>query len=238
MSISCAVPAQLLLGSHDRIVPRVMELLKKQFCLSNSCGVCRTCIMIQEVRHPSVMWLSPDRQYKTEQIDEVLHALSFKLEEDQHHFFIFTHAELLTTSCANRLLKSLEEPPAGYHFILLCEQKELLLPTIRSRCAIAYCNEYVASSAHDELFFVFTTAYKTVLPSAFLLLLQKIGITDQESKPLFERILTFWVDRFKKHPADTQAMLIMNVLQRYGSKLPTSGSSKLFWLNLFLQIND
>ncbi len=43
-------------------------------------------------------------------------------------------ADTLTTEAANAFLKTLEEPPAGVHFILLTSQLFGLLPTIRSRC--------------------------------------------------------------------------------------------------------
>src|SRR5256885_14011300 len=35
---------------------------------------------------------------------------------------------------ANKLLKTLEEPPARTHFVLLSESPDELLPTVRSRC--------------------------------------------------------------------------------------------------------
>ena len=35
---------------------------------------------------------------------------------------------------ANRMLKTLEEPPSGVCFILVTDQPDLLLPTILSRC--------------------------------------------------------------------------------------------------------
>lgn len=40
----------------------------------------------------------------------------------------------LTTEAANAFLKTLEEPPAGTHFILASNRVEAVLPTIRSRC--------------------------------------------------------------------------------------------------------
>ena len=45
-------------------------------------------------------------------------------------------ADDLEPSAANALLKSLEEPPAGTHFLLVTHRLGRLLPTIRSRCRI------------------------------------------------------------------------------------------------------
>lgn len=47
---------------------------------------------------------------------------------------IIWHAEKMTTSAANKLLKSIEEPPAKTLFILVCPDENQLLSTIRSRC--------------------------------------------------------------------------------------------------------
>ena len=44
------------------------------------------------------------------------------------------HAEKMTTAAANKLLKSIEEPPAKTLFLLLCPDQNQLLATIRSRC--------------------------------------------------------------------------------------------------------
>lgn len=41
--------------------------------------------------------------------------------------------ERMNVTCANKLLKLLEEPPSHTVFLLVCEQPELLLETIRSR---------------------------------------------------------------------------------------------------------
>jgi DNA polymerase-3 subunit delta' len=48
--------------------------------------------------------------------------------------FIVDEAELLASVAQNLLLKTLEEPPAGTHVILVTSKEHRLLPTIRSRC--------------------------------------------------------------------------------------------------------
>lgn len=48
--------------------------------------------------------------------------------------FIIKNIDNSMDSAQNKLLKILEEPPSGVFFILLCENLNLVLPTIRSRC--------------------------------------------------------------------------------------------------------
>lgn len=45
-------------------------------------------------------------------------------------------ADDMNVEAANALLKSLEEPPQGTHFILVTHRPSRLLPTIRSRCRV------------------------------------------------------------------------------------------------------
>jgi DNA polymerase-3 subunit delta' len=51
--------------------------------------------------------------------------------------FVLTSAALMKEA-ANSLLKLLEEPPAYVHIVILAENLGELLPTIRSRCAVAH----------------------------------------------------------------------------------------------------
>jgi DNA polymerase III subunit delta' len=53
--------------------------------------------------------------------------------EARNLVFIFRAAHELTPSAANALLKTLEEPRRGVHFVLLTDQPRRLLDTIRSR---------------------------------------------------------------------------------------------------------
>lgn len=53
--------------------------------------------------------------------------------------FIIDGADRMTPAAANAFLKTLEEPPPTVRFFLISESYDLVLPTIRSRCAkIAY----------------------------------------------------------------------------------------------------
>jgi DNA polymerase-3 subunit delta' len=63
----------------------------------------------------------------------VLARSAFAPHEGRAKVFIIRRAEELSISAANALLKTLEEPGARTHFILLTSQPEALLPTILSR---------------------------------------------------------------------------------------------------------
>ncbi len=63
----------------------------------------------------------------------VLSRAAYAPHEGRAKVFIIRRAEELSISAANALLKTLEEPGAKTHFVLLTSQPDALLPTILSR---------------------------------------------------------------------------------------------------------
>lgn len=64
---------------------------------------------------------------------EILHKLSMKSREGGWKIMIIWQPEKMNETCANKLLKILEEPPAETLFMLVAENTEHILPTILSR---------------------------------------------------------------------------------------------------------
>jgi DNA polymerase-3 subunit delta' len=93
-----------------------------------------TRILVQT--HPDVLVIPPDPPQlliKLGQVRQVIHAAYYRPPvEAKRAFFIFTSAAFMKEA-ANSLLKVLEEPPAYATLILLAENPQELLPTIRSR---------------------------------------------------------------------------------------------------------
>ncbi|MFZ1677396.1 MAG: hypothetical protein WAT91_08990 [Saprospiraceae bacterium] len=68
-----------------------------------------------------------------EDIQQVTSDLSYESFEGGNKILIIWMSQFLAKE-GNRLLKMIEEPPAQTYFILLTNQREQILPTIRSRC--------------------------------------------------------------------------------------------------------
>ena len=65
--------------------------------------------------------------------DNLVRKLSLKSSQGGYKVSIVWLPERMNTECANKLLKLIEEPPAQTVFIMVCEEPEKLLETIRSR---------------------------------------------------------------------------------------------------------
>ena len=96
-----------------------------------------TRILIQT--HPDVMIIPPDPpqlMIKMGQVRQVIHAAYYRPPNDARRaFYIFTSSAFMKEA-ANSLLKVLEEPPEGTSLVLLTENPQELLPTIRSRSIV------------------------------------------------------------------------------------------------------
>lgn len=71
-----------------------------------------------------------------EQVTRLVSELSLKPFLASERVWIVDEADKLHPAAANKLLKSLEEPPAHVFFILVSSEEEGLLPTIVSRCEL------------------------------------------------------------------------------------------------------
>ncbi|MCA1689893.1 MAG: hypothetical protein LC720_05495 [Actinobacteria bacterium] len=87
--------------------------------------------------HPDLSWVSPSgaAEMLVSDVDEpVVGAAARTPFESARRVFVIERAETMGDATANRLLKTLEEPPAYAHLILLTDRPDDLLPTIASRC--------------------------------------------------------------------------------------------------------
>ena len=106
----------------------------------DACGICRSCVQIQEDRHPDVHALEPDGKFiKIDAVREMCRKLRFKPIAGRWRVILIHEAEKLHEAAANALLKTLEEPTPGNIFLLMSSQAHSLLATIRSRCQHVRC---------------------------------------------------------------------------------------------------
>ena len=81
----------------------------------------------------------------------LLRKLNFKAYEGDYKIAIIWMAEKLRTDTANKLLKLLEEPPEKTLFILIAEDQEELLATIRSRTSLVKVPRLDLEAIQDAL---------------------------------------------------------------------------------------
>ncbi len=86
--------------------------------------------------HPDLVWLRPPGvQHMVEDVRErVIGQVHYRPFEGERRVFVIEAADAMAEESQNALLKTLEEPPAFAHLILISAEPEALLETVRSRC--------------------------------------------------------------------------------------------------------
>jgi DNA polymerase-3 subunit delta' len=101
------------------------------------CGTCRACRLVASGNHPDLHIVASERpgtSLKIDQVRDLQHQLALTPVEGNWRVAILRRFEEATTSAANALLKTLEEPPPYVVIALLADDADRLLPTIVSRC--------------------------------------------------------------------------------------------------------
>jgi DNA polymerase-3 subunit delta' len=132
-----------------------LELARREICLRrNACGQCEGCRMLLgedlPFELPNLLRIAPEGKAGVIRIDQIREGLdssnqprfsrgviewaSLAPAVGCHRWIVVEEAHRLNESSGNILLKTLEEPPEGTHFILVTHRPEALLQTIRSRC--------------------------------------------------------------------------------------------------------
>lgn len=79
-------------------------------------------------------------EIRVEDAAEILKALALKSYEGGYKIMIIWMADKLNIAASNKLLKLLEEPSDKTLFILISENEEDIIQTIRSRCQVLHLN--------------------------------------------------------------------------------------------------
>ncbi|OUS01627.1 DNA polymerase III subunit delta' [Flavobacteriales bacterium 33_180_T64] len=77
-------------------------------------------------------------QIGVDEAQDIVKALALKSYEGGYKVMLIWMSEKMNTSAANKLLKLIEEPPNQTVFILIAEDEEQIINTIRSRCQVLH----------------------------------------------------------------------------------------------------
>lgn len=123
-------------GSGKRTLARY--LAAAILCAGNQkpCGDCTPCRKVLDGSHPDYI-IVDDPEKKTVPVELIRQAradMFIQPNESAHKIYEFPRAQDMGLPGQNALLKVLEEPPAYGVFLLLTDNPDKLLPTVRSRC--------------------------------------------------------------------------------------------------------
>ena len=99
------------------------------------CGSCKSCLEIKNLNHPDFMIIEPEGDsIKIEQIRRMQMQIINKPIVQMRKVILINDSDKMTKEAQNCLLKTLEEPPSYITIILIGQNENLFLNTIKSRC--------------------------------------------------------------------------------------------------------
>jgi len=122
------------------------------------CGTCDICVKIETENYIDMTIIRASKadtskvySVKDGDIESLIRRLQKKPFEGQRNIGIVESVETITPRAANRLLKTLEEPPVGTVILLLCENINVLPRTIVSRCVLGRVQAHEGGYAEETL---------------------------------------------------------------------------------------
>ena len=118
------------------------------------CGTCGPCRKVMEDNHPDLITVvDPDHKaVPVKTVRQIRDDVFIRPNESDYKIYLFPQE--LGTEGQNALLKILEEPPEYGVFLLLTDNPDKILPTVRSRCTelklLALPENILRSKLHRE----------------------------------------------------------------------------------------
>jgi len=139
--------AYIISASAEEGFEKATELSAAMLCegaaLNRPCGVCRHCRKSLRGIHPDVTVITrplddkgkPKKEIPVDLVrDRMISTALIMPNEAEKKVYIIRDAGAMNSNAQNALLKLLEEPPYFDAFILVTDNAQLLLETVRSRC--------------------------------------------------------------------------------------------------------
>lgn len=127
-------------GSGKKMLAKLFAMtLQCESGNSEPCGMCRSCIQASHNNQPDIITVKHEKPSSIG-VDDVREQLNgdimIKPYSSPYKVYIVPEADLMTVQAQNAILKTIEEPPEYAVILLLTENADSLLPTIRSRCVM------------------------------------------------------------------------------------------------------
>ena len=126
--------------------------------------------------------------------DELVRKLSLKSSQGGYKVSIVWLPERMNQECANKILKLLEEPPSQTIFLMVCNEPEKLLETIRSRVQRVDVKKIDTEDIRQAL-------------------MEKRGLTEDEAQRISRMANGSWLKALEMLSADSENELFLDMFQ-------------------------
>lgn len=114
----------------------IIRSKNQQFCLEQIKNFTKRDSIDNLLTSVDTLLIVPEISIGIEEVRQMREWVSNKPHNQPNKIVYIDNAEKLTIEAQNALLKVLEEPPLNVYLFLICQNSDVLLPTIQSRCQL------------------------------------------------------------------------------------------------------
>lgn len=121
------------------LADRFAMLLQCENSDEEPCGECKSCKQALGKNNPDIKWVyheKPNTISVEEVREQLVNDIAIKPYSSKYKIYIIDESEKMSDAAQNAILKTIEEPPEYGIIILLTENREMMLETIKSRCVL------------------------------------------------------------------------------------------------------
>jgi len=171
-------------------------LAKAVNCLTDGhgepCNTCEVCQSITEGRALDVIEIDAASNTGVDDIRDLREKVGYAPNQARYKVYIVDEVHMLSTSAANALLKTLEEPPPHVIFVLATTEVHKILPTIMSRCQRFDFRRVSQQDIVGKLGKICETEGITIEPEAMRLLARSATGSMRDAENMLEQMTTFY----------------------------------------------
>lgn len=157
------------------------------------CFECEDCKKVMEQTHPSIYYLEPENNVITkEQVEKLEREFSLTPLTSGVRIYIINEIDKANASAANSLLKFFEELEGDKYGVLLTENLQAVIPTIRSRAVVVYFDQLPTNVVRDQLI---SKGVDSEISSALSIITNSV---DESQKLIQEGVIIDLIDVAKK----------------------------------------
>lgn len=227
-------PVRLFIGSYEPVSTKLVVTAGETFALLTGAPV-----IDWGKNHPALRWILPaEGAYRRDDLEPFFGEVYRSRTEHNPVFYIFPKVDLLNDSCANSMLKVLEEPPHATYFMLGAPCIDFVLPTIVSRSVLV-----TVGGSSDPLASVLIAHFMRKTPqsySQFMKLIESEEIDERKTRILLDILTEQFQSAFREALVKNdlggtkKTEQALRVLTYAYDRLPMPGSAKTFWRTIYL----
>jgi DNA polymerase-3 subunit gamma/tau len=158
---------------------------------STPCGVCSTCMEVNDGRFIDLIEVDAASRTKVEDTRELLDNVQYAPTRGRYKVYLIDEVHMLSAHSFNALLKTLEEPPPHVKFLLATTDPQKLPATVLSRCLQFNLKRLPVEQIRDYLMHLLGEEKLSFDENAILKLAQSADGSMRDALSLLDQAIAF-----------------------------------------------